>query len=237
MDTWLESEGVGEDHKRRKMMETIEQMMARQASIAIQQSQGNMEELMAKCASTAVEAAHRKWSQEMEVTTKAIEDKMDIKLQQSEEKLMNMISNLAKANSAAGSVATTTSPSSRGTGIRPAFQPSRVELKGWVTDWDKRDEQMVMKAEAMETWSRICTFLPEEVRACIDDDMTLQLNNRMLLAKIVIAVKGGNKECWDLKKSISEVVMEQGIVMNRQNIKSQVELPPWKRPLVAQGGK
>mmetsp|Transcript_23210 Transcript_23210/g.69092 ORF Transcript_23210/g.69092 Transcript_23210/m.69092 type:complete len:137 (+) Transcript_23210:337-747(+) len=95
MDTWLEEEGVVEDVKRRRRrrrMETIESIMARQAKIAIQQSQANIEELMNKCAATAVEAAQKSWRQEMEATNRAIENKMDIMLQQSEEKLVGMIS-------------------------------------------------------------------------------------------------------------------------------------------------
>ena len=248
MDAFLAENGMDDRAKRSRLADSLEQLLARQATKAAEDTRKsldevhgrNMDALLTKCAAKAVQEAASQW----EDRCKQTEEKME----QTEKELKKMVLDLKqditemKNGSAASGSSTRVSAGQPATvTTRPPFCPCKLEVKGWVKNWEMRDDQMVTKAEALEWWRNMVTALPDDVQPLVDMDKLEQMNNRLMLAKLLVPVKGGQAECWKLRNAVTKIIKEDDInvctMLGGVEPRVNVELPPWKRPLIAAGGK
>ena len=140
--------------------------------------------------------------------------------------------------------ASTAAPSLGGYSIRGGqstygapFEPRYVELKGWVSNWDLKDEQMLDFEEVWPTVIGALIHLPGDVRSCIDVPASVTANSKVMVAKILLKVDGGRQGCGRVSRALRQVVTDGELMLGGIAPRVAIEAEPAKRPMIAAGAK
>jgi len=232
IDSLLEGAGV-ESAKRQKVQETVEDLLSRMSVSA---------------ATAALAKNDEKWEVRLSELTATYESKCDEKIASSEERTQNLIDGLAEkvdnleksiAASRTGDPWAAYQPGMQQQPVQDAgFVPSKVEIKGWVKDWSKRNEQALTHAAAMKFLHDLLSKVPAPVRSHIDIDATKRANGgRVMLSKIEVKVKGGREACKEVKQAFECLFNAPENHVNLSRPRCTVEHSPAMKPVIQQGAK
>jgi len=119
-----------------------------------------------------------------------------------------------------------------------SFQPGKVEIKGWVGDWDKRYNQGLTRPEATQCINTLIRQLDEKTKELIDQNKTMKgLEGRSIFFKIEVHVIGGKEACFVVKEKFDELVKLPTNYVNGVELKCKNEVSPAMRPVVVAGAK
>jgi len=232
IDSLLDGAGV-DSAKRQKVQETVEDLMTR---------------LSVTAANAAVAKNEEKWEARLVEMTAAYEGKCDEKIKLSEERTKSMIDSLAKkvgnleksmsTSPAADPWAAYISSGQQLPSQQSTFVPSKVEIKGWVKDWAKRNDQALTLTAAMQYLHDLLTKLPPPLQACIDVEATKRMNSgRIMLSKIEVKVNGGRDACKEVKQAFEGLFTSPENFVNQARPRCTIEHSPAMKPVIQQGAK
>lgn len=208
----------------------------------------------------AATQSDRSWDQRLPAILKAQDEKMDIKIKASEARTESIIKKLegeikdmkeainkfSSASSAASMVpsqatgagmssATTTTRWTR----REPFTPSRIEVKSFIPDWNKRDDDSLTKPEVTEWIANACGQLPIGVASFLDLEATEKFSNRVLYTRIELRLKKDidRQSTWEVKRGLDDLWMQGKCYIKDIKPYAVVEASPEKKPYFQQGGK
>ena len=203
------------------------------------------EEMMMKVAERASDKALDKIVHRID---KLIEDKIDKKFKDfgDKEKIrmeriearLPMVETTRSASGGPSSSAGGTSVNFQGNntkGDTDMWKARTVELKGWVKDWDMKDEQGITGEEAMGTIEKLIDKMGEQGNM-IDKQATISMNNRAILTKLIIKAKEGTN-VYNMRSAIKRVIDENELKVNGCVPRVVVEAAPHKRPMMRAGGR
>ena len=237
LDTVLENIGIDDIPKRIKLTETI---------------QGLLDAVTDK----ALAKSDESWEKRLPDILAAQNARTDAKIAESENRTQDMIrklredikvemKDLAERSMAASSVhmpnVVNSNASTQGTlleGAKP-WLPRKLEVKGFIPDWSKREETSLTKPE-LTTWlDELSTKIRPGTTEHIDFAATKKFSNRQLSTRIDLRLKNIDTEdkAWDVKRDLDTVF--EGGDCHIRGIKPRtiVEPSPWKKPYIDQGGK
>ena len=211
-------------------------------------------DLLLKQAEAVVKRAEQSWDARVEAMLKHMDHKIDAKIDSSEKKTMALISQLQKEindikmNSGAPSNASTHMQSiktSRTSNLNTYsfqnqgqdFVPQFVEIKGFISDWNRMDKEALTKPEAMQLLTDILANMDPAVRGEIDVEKTEEKMRGVFVAKIETYVSGGSQACWRVKKELEKAIREKNIKANNISPWCVVQPAPWKKPCLQAAGK
>ena len=228
----------------------------------------------------SITEASRKDVGRIDVTLKQHGERMD-RFEAKTELLEKQLQQI-REGSGAGSTSTTASGAGGGGGGGPPgggggggysrgsnsyFNPSYVEMKGWVTDWNDqilRGSQMLPWADVEQLIKNLLETLPvdDEIRSKYDEAKTIRLNGgRYMFGNIRIGFQDGTQRevLWKFKKWIDSIVVPTadrpqpppgltvpdaqtliqnlGTALDPHRIRTTVEAPPWKKDHVQAVGR
>jgi hypothetical protein len=229
MDRFLEECGVEmEPVKRARLGDCITDLLQKQAGLVVQKSDES-------------------WDMRVKTIMDTMDKKVDAKIQQSEQRTLELIKTLqeeVKAIKAAGSsasvspsVATTTDRSGGTMGNYSNFVPTCVEIKGYISDWSQMDKTAMTKPEAMSFLSGVIEHIDPDVRKEIDMEKTEEKMRGVFISKIELQVNGGNAMCWKVKKELDKIMLERDMKVNDRRPSCVVQAAPWKKPCLNAAGK
>jgi ribosomal protein L17 len=202
-----------------------------------------LEEMMMKVAERASDKALEKIVSRLD---KVIDDKIGKKLKEFGDKEKERFDKLEARLSVMESSRSSAGPSSSAGGTSVNFQNKiigngenwkarAVELKGWVTDWDQKDEQGITSEEAENVVTSLVTSLGDQGNI-IDVQATKAMNNRVILTKLVIKAKE-DENIYSVRAAIKKIIDEGKLVIGGCTPRAVVEAAPHKRPMMRAGGR
>ena len=219
-----------------------------------------LSDLLEQVTDRAITKSDRSWEPRLPAILKAQEEKMDIKIKASEARTENIIKKLegeikdmkeainkfSSASSAASmapsqvtgagmSSATTTTRWTR----REPFTPSRIEVKGSIPDWNKRDDDSLTKPEVTEWIANACGQLPTGVANFLDLEATERFSNGVLYTRIERRLKKDidRQSAWEVNRELDNLWMQGKCYIKDIKPYAVVEASPEKKPYVQQGGR
>ena len=126
-----------------------------------------------------------------------------------------------------------------------AFTPSKIEIKRFVSNWDRRDTEGISKRELRRWVGTLRLQIGEQhpVAGMVDWDAIDEVNpDRFLVfTKICLKLKEGmgSMQAHEAKQTINEKIedCDGSLSINGIKPKAVVESPAWKRPILSAGGK
>lgn len=141
-------------------------------------------------------------------------------------------SSMASGASAVGSLSLNRRPGTmnpRDEGFVP-----RLEIKGFVKDWEQRHVQGYTTPESNRWLSDLYKLLPEQAVKMIDMEATSSLQNVPIITKIFIRTHGN--QAWALRAFVLKVLTDNKLCHRGETLKLAVEDPPSRIPLKAAMG-
>lgn len=219
-----------------------------------------LSDLLEQVTDRAISKSDRPWDQRLPAILKAQDEKMDVNIKASEvrtegitKRLEGEIKDMKEAINKFGSTssAASMSPShATGTGMSSAsttarwtrgepFTPTRIEIKGFIPDWDKRDDSSLTKPEVTEWIANACGQLPPGVVNFLDLAATEKFSNRVLYTRIELRLKKdiNRQSAWEVKRGLDDLWMQGKCYIKDIKPYAVVEASPEKKPYFQQGGK
>ena len=124
---------------------------------------------------------------------------------------------------------------------QPNFVPTRIDIKGFCA-FDERDSRGLTRAEVTSYIERLRREVGEGWSTRVDMDATMAMNSRVMHGMIAIKVNTdvlGKSQCYVLRKLIVEAFAKNPTDLEINSVLPRVviEVPPWKKPMMAAGGK
>ena len=115
------------------------------------------------------------------------------------------------------------------------FRPTKVELKGWVTNWEKRYEEGLTKPEAVSCLDHLFAQLDEETKTLVDLVGTKRglEGKRAAFFKIEVAVTGGKEACFAVKEKFDALLESPTNFVNGKKLQCKNEVSPPMKPVVS----
>ena len=219
-----------------------------------------LSDLFEQVTDRAITKSDRSWDQRLPAILKAQDEEMDIKIKASEartestikklegeikdmKEAINKFSSASSAASMAPSHATGAGMSSATTTTRwtrrEPFTPSRIEVKGFIPDWSKRDDDSLTKPEVTEWIANACGQLPIGVANFLDLEATEKFSNRVLYTRTELRLKKDidRQSAWEVKRGLDDLWMQGECYIKDIKPYAVVEASPEKKPYFQQGGR
>ena len=124
---------------------------------------------------------------------------------------------------------------------QPNFVPTRIDIKGFCA-FDERDSKGLTRAEVTSYIERLRREVGDGWGAKVDMDATMAMNSRVMHGMIAIKVNTdalGKSQCYVLRKLIVDAFAKNPTDLEINSVIPRVviEVPPWKKPMMAAGGK
>ena len=121
------------------------------------------------------------------------------------------------------------------------FVPTRIDIKGFC-GFDERDSKGLTRAEVTSYIDRLRREVGAVWNTKVDMDATMAMNSRVMHGMIAIKVNTdmlGKSQCYVLRKLIVEAFAKNPTDLEINSVLPRVviEVPPWKKPMMAAGGK
>ena len=146
----------------------------------------------------------------------------------------------AASNATRASTATSTLSRARNLDAGARFRPTKLEVKGWVRDWDRLEQEGLL-GEEVKTWiDKLEKALSPELRGGIDWESSSRVGGRVFYSKMFLQLSNstGSPNSHSLKSGILDCVQSsQELWINGSAPKIQLESPPWKKPFIEKGGR
>ena len=227
----------------------------------------NLEETINRAAESAAtkaaQASDMAWETRMGSIMQKIEEKQDAKIANLEAKLMKELEELKLRHSAlekeaaawsseAGSVAGSarsalTSPPMgvTGTNTKQEHSPKKVDIKGFVPNWDKREEQGLTQPEATRWLTNVHNKLSQEVRELIDLEGSKAMNARVINTILSYKIKYEGQvpamvrdRALTIKRAIDKTLDEEvDLHINSIRPRVVVQAPEWKQVTIKAGAR
>ena len=234
------SEMLGESgvpqEKRTKLAETMEGMMGSIVDQAISKSdlrwEARCEEMMSRFM-TKVDEKLAASDKRSDAKFEEILKRLSLVEQENKE----LKSSVSSAGSVAGGGSGQSNYST--TASERDFRPRKVEVKGYIEDWDKRHEQALTLEEVKAWLVKVSAELAEEAKMLIDPKATLETGSRVMFTRIEIRlIKSASREdAWILKKGLDRVLATDAGQIRGLNPYVVVEASPSKKPYLQAGGR
>ncbi|CAK0873552.1 unnamed protein product [Prorocentrum cordatum] len=114
-----------------------------------------------------------------------------------------------------------------------------VEVKGYITDWSKRNELALTRTE-MKMWvESMVAQVGEEVKTLIDVQATLNSGSRVLFTRVDVCLVQAavRDDAWKVKKEIDMLISKGGCKIRSLDPYVIVEPSPERRPYLQAGGR
>ena len=223
---------------------------------------GSIEDIITKAAERAAtmagEARDARWEERMESLISAIEKKQDANIADLKAKIMKEVRDLRlrqdqvekRGGSGAGSVAdsawSTAASGARDTRpTRYEHVPKKVDIKGFVKDWEKREEQGLTQPEVARWVRSVHEKMPEGVRGWVDLEGSVSMNSRVVntIVSLKLVHEGAEpaevrNRAFGVRKAVMDILAESNALdINGVKPRVVVQAPEWKQPIIKAGAK
>lgn len=123
--------------------------------------------------------------------------------------------------------------------ISGKFVPRRVEIKGWIGDWSRKEEQGLVESEQRTLVEMVKAAVGGDVWIHVDEVLTDRSNKYIVATKFVIVFKGSStsERTWEVKRAMDTCIRIGSVTWNTAVLRCVVESPPERRVFNTNGGK
>ena len=208
----------------------------------------DLQALISSAISQTMEASDSRWDGRTKELVAKQDEKTDLKIAalkgdivQEIEALKNQVAAFSETSSRlSASDVGAASSSTAGNGPRKDFVPKLLKIKGFVTDWNRRQEQGMNQPDTRRHIKTILGYLEPEFKKLFDEEASLRTNNRVVATQVILRFKEGlpGEDAWAAKREIDRLLAEKSdLEVSRQKVRAVMEASPERQPILNQGGK
>ncbi len=109
------------------------------------------------------------------------------------------------------------------------FEKSKLELRSYVSDWNNRQAEVLIRAEAAAHLRKLISALDPASREAIDMDHTMAANGKIHVHCLIIQVQP--TKTWDVRGEMVAVLAQEDFFARGKQLKRGTDCPPWQVPL------